>query len=194
MTPGDLEDWVRAAQSDIPPKIKHCALSYEEISQLIDYYRAKRLDVQLRFFDKRAGDNRRYDRLLRKLPPVLFFLSVGAVFAHFLVDIASGRHEYHSLSVVLIAFAAALPVLGGGIRNFGGVHEFVRNANLFTQAGETLRQQRAELDKLSDDPSRCTPDCTHAESVLRAMWRCEQRMEDEHREWMRLMLETEWYS
>ena len=31
------------------------------------------------------------------------------------------------------------------------------------------------------------------ERVLHTLWQCEQFMEDEHYEWLRLMLDAEWY-
>ena len=193
MTPADLERGDRGDRTDSSVELKDCLLDDDEIRRLIDYYRDRRLNTQMYFFRTRAGDNNKYDRLLKKVGPAFFFLSVAAVFAHLVVDIACG-HGLHSTSVALIAIAAILPVLGSGVRNFRGVYEFVRNARLFSRMRDSLRRQRDELDEMRKDPGYWPPGRTRAEAVLELMKRCEQSMENEHSEWMRLMLEAEWYS
>jgi hypothetical protein len=78
--------------------------------------------------------------------------------------------------------AACLPVLGAGIRTLHTASEGRRNAIRFQAKYYTLEKLREELQGVSD-----------ADTAFRLLWQCERLMDNEHREWLRLMIEAEWF-
>ncbi len=81
----------------------------------------------------------------------------------------------------MIVLAASLPVVGGAIRTFQGAHQFARN---------TYRYRAKALALSSIDAGLTHAAQTRAQFL--ALWFSEQTLENEHREWLRLMLEAEW--
>ncbi|HEX2171800.1 MAG TPA: DUF4231 domain-containing protein [Dehalococcoidia bacterium] len=152
------------------------------LTVLTDYYLRKRLDVQAKFFEDRARRNVRQDALTRRLPPALFFGSVLAALGHFSYDLATGDHGASTISVLLIVLAVVLAVIGAGVRTFRGAHEFARNTNRFRAKYIALSHLRDRL-RHETDPA----------SVCRDLWYSEQILESEHREWLRLMIDAEWF-
>jgi hypothetical protein len=166
-----------------PEKMSDCVIDDTSLKSLVNYYRDKRLKVQMQFFIDRAQRNKGRDKYTRNLPPVCFFLSVLCVLAHFVIDIFFNIHgNLHFLSILLIVLAASLPLLGAGVRTLRSAYEFARSASLF-QAKYTALQH---LDKRLQEETNCV-------EVLHALWHCEQFLADEHIEWLRLMIEAEWF-
>jgi hypothetical protein len=157
---------------------------------LVDYYLRKRLDRQADYFRERAGSNSRWDHYTKALPPLLFFGSVFCALAHFLVHISEigeksgaareGRIEW---SVVFTFFAAALPVVGAGLRTIRSAHEFARN---------TIRYQAKYV--VLHALSQRLRGGAEWDEVFRDLSVAEQVLESEHREWLRLMIEAEWFA
>ena len=90
-----------------------------------------------------------------------------------------------TLLVIAAAFAmlaAILPVLAAGIRTWRGAFEFGRNSLRFESMAHHLEHLLSELQK-SKSP----------EAMLAILRRGEYAMESEHRAWMRLMMEAEWF-
>jgi hypothetical protein len=83
---------------------------------------------------------------------------------------------------LLIVLAACLPVLGAGIRTLHTASERRRNAIRFQAKYYTLEKLRQELQQETD-----------ADAIFRLLSQCERIMEIEHREWLRLMIEAEWF-
>ncbi len=183
LTKSELHCWIEEDEIPEVPDIPVDALvDRDALRELTDYYQRKRLDVQTKFFEDRWRRNVRRDVLTRHLPPALFFGSVWAALAHFAVDIVTGTHGELLVSRLLIVFAVVLAVLGAGVRTYRGAHEFARNTNRFrakylalTHLGDRLRQET--------DPA----------VIFRDLWYCEQILESEHREWLRLMIDAEWF-
>jgi hypothetical protein len=139
------------------------------------------------YFDRQAERNGRFDRRTRLITPGLFFISVVLAYLHFIYDLirtSDHTNPAHpdSLSVLLIAAAIAIPVIGAGVRTWRTAYEFARNANLF-RAKHAALGQLAERVRRESDPT----------ALFYAMWCCEQILDAEHREWLRLMIEAEWF-
>lgn len=148
------------------------------LHELEDYYRRKRLHYQMDYI---SGAVKRYlerDQKTRLAAPVLFFGSVAFVLVHAAVELANGEN----LGKLFIFLAAALPALGAGYRSIRSAHESARNAS-------RDESNHYILSKLSDR-LRSAPD---AAAAFREMGFCEQIFEANHREWMRLMVEAEWF-
>ena len=169
-----LGEWVEQDTIPDPPlDLERGGPLTETLRSLVGYYGAKRLGVQIRYFTNRAGQNHFLDRISRPFSPVLFFLSVAAAGGHFLYDWLTGGHGNHLISTGLILLAAALPVIGGGVRTIRGAHEFARNRSRF-RAKEVALTHLAQRLRSETDPARIFAD----------LWCCEQILESEHREWL----------
>ena len=96
----------------------------------------------------------------------------------------------HTISIILIALAASFPVIGAGIRTLRSAHEFARLASLYRAKHNALKRISDTLDEIMNEKNRRAK---QDRAGVAHPWQCEQFMEDEHYEWLRLMLEAEWY-
>jgi hypothetical protein len=87
---------------------------------------------------------------------------------------------YSALGLALMA--AIFPIVAAGVRTWRGAFEFGRNSLRFESMAHHLEHLMSELDKAQ------TP-----EAKLAILRRGEYAMESEHRAWMRLMMEAEWF-
>jgi hypothetical protein len=177
------------ADVDKPPHaplpISTCALSPAALRALMGYYTAKRLTLQSAYFHERSMHYEGRDRKLRLLPAACFFLSVSFVLLHSLMDLLSkGDTRSHFFSIWLVWLAACLPVLGGGVRTYRSAHEFARSASLFHAKHHNLEDLKKELEHA---------DTNNPDDIMHLIWKCEDYLEREHREWLWLMLEAEWF-
>jgi len=177
--------------SDIPPGLSQCVVKEDELKALVDYFRDKRVNEQMAYFDNRAKSSKKINKYTQKLPPLLFFFSILAVFSHFVIDIFfKSVHEMHTTCIILIVLAASFPAIGAGIRTLRSAHEFARKASLFRAKYNALKSISDTLDEIMNEKTAVK---NKTEQVLHILWQCEQFMEDEHYEWLRLMLDAEWY-
>jgi hypothetical protein len=192
-TASSLREWVKCEKvREMPQDIENCPrqscmVTMDKIAPLVEYYQSRRLKVQTSFFEKRAKRNELIHVRTRNLPHLFFFGSVLAALAHFCIDIlskllASGQ-GMHTASVVLIVLAASLPVLGAGVRTWKSSHQYARSACLYWAKHDALENLAVKLKQSAD-----------AKEILRSLWLCENFLEGEHREWLRLMLEAEWFA
>lgn len=165
-----------------PSELADCVVETSELDALADYYFAKRIRYQRDYFQKRSKDYFFRERRLRPLPPWLFFLSIVAVFLHFLADLAPATPLMHTLSITFIASAAVLPVLGAGIRSYRQASELARSGSLFQAKAHALDDFGSRLTTVRKDPAK----------LLHVIHECEAFLRAEHREWLRLVLEADW--
>ena len=155
------------------------------VKELVDYYKTKRLQNQQRYFDRQALRRHRWERWTRNVSPTCFFLSIVAAFSHFLFEWLAGEsHEgwFHFLAGVFVLLAAALPVLAMGVRTFRAAHEFGRNKLRF----EGMSHFLSEILVLVETQES-------ASSVMPLLREAEIALDSEHRAWLRLMIEAEWF-
>jgi hypothetical protein len=86
------------------------------------------------------------------------------------------------VSLGLIVLGACFPVVGAGFRTLRMANEFGRNTLRFSAVSNRLNQLSHDLQK--------RPDLRAKHEILRDV---EKTLEDERREWMRLMFEAEWF-
>lgn len=181
LTPHAFEEWAEELGPLLPPASPHsCPLVDEPLRQLVEYYRAKRLVYQRKYFQSRV---RRYvplSFLTGWLAPTLFFASVAAVLVHFGLDVWAEGTSNPAWNHVFLFAAALLPVAGAGIRTLVAAHEFGRNKVRYRAKEVVLGY--------TDEHLR---NAVGADDKLREMEFCEQTLELEHLEWSRLMTETE---
>lgn len=176
-----LQGWI--AQGTIPevhpPPPTAGLLSPGNLEALIHYYRSKRLHYQMAYLSKAVRRDQKRDRHTRVVGPVLFFGSVTFVLAHLAVEIGRGTEDWSRLLSVV---AAALPAMGAGFRIHRAANEFARNAARFEAVHHILSALSERLRTAPDPPT-----------VFRELGFCEQTFESDLREWMRLMVEAEWF-
>lgn len=151
-------------------------------NELRDYYGTRRLQYQLDSFRRWANENVTLHSVTRYLPPFLFFGSVGAVLIHFWYDIKTKPEQLDSFSRWMILLAESLPVLGGAVRTFRSAYEFARNTHRHRAKAVTLTSIGSVLEH-----------ATEPRAQFLALWFSEQTLENEHWEWLRLMIEAEWF-
>jgi hypothetical protein len=202
----ELRTWAEEGMvPQAPVRGASCPAAPDDLHELIDYYIRKRLCNQMNWFNKRAQQLSHRDRVLKRLPPLLFFGSVFAALVHFtydeLVNLAGAPSQISLLgacievSIALILVAAILPVLGGGFRTLRSAYQFARNTSRYTAALEGLKPSYDALKAESQHLAATGGEVVQksASTILYHMWRCEQILEAEHREWLRLMMQAEWF-
>jgi hypothetical protein len=189
------------------------SIDKETLEQLLDYYHEKRLCYQLQYFERQAEQRRRWDELTRGVPIWLFFFSIGAALLHFLYDVESFRKlivepflhtfpaltpdevkvstktqggfysdKFDNVTLFLLLLAACLPVIGAAIRLLRTAHEFGRNTLRFEAASDELTILARDLQTQ-----------TEPRTILKTLHQIERTLQAERREWLRLMIEAEWF-
>jgi hypothetical protein len=181
MTSAEYREWAEELdRPERPHGTPACPLEGDALEQLVEYYRAKRLIFQKLYFHESSRRNDARDWLTGRLAPSLFFGSVACVLVHFGLDRFAVDSSPHVLGLVFIFLAVALPTFSGGVRFYCGSHEFARNKVRYRAKEVGL----AHLDEVLRRSSG-------ADEKIRDMDFCEHELGLEHREWSRLMIETE---
>ncbi len=150
---------------------------------LVDYYVRERLEPQLAYARKRARSNASLERSTWLVGPSFFLLSVLAAFGHFIYEAINESHDNpEAVGLILIFLAAALPAVGAGVRIIRGAFEFARNYSRFHGAATGLSQISERLRH-----------CADSSAIPTLLEQSEQVLAAEHREWLRLMMEAEWF-
>jgi hypothetical protein len=178
-----VHHWLQTDQLPLPPdSVLALTTPPPASAELLDYYLTRRLQFQHAFFQKRAAQNVKLHNITKYPSPVIFFLSVGVVLVHYLYDLSTNPEHLDTISRWMIVLAVSLPVFGGLFRTFRSAYEFARNTYRY----------RAKEDALSSIKSYVQPP-TGPRAEFLGMWASEQILETEHREWIRLMIEAEWF-
>ncbi|MCE5327481.1 MAG: hypothetical protein LLG01_13825 [Planctomycetaceae bacterium] len=177
MNESDVRRWMaRDHRKNQPP----CPANWPVLA-VRQLYLQHRLKPQMEYFAARARKGLHTERWSSRLAPAAFFASVAFVFSHFVYELMRGGHG-DLFSILLVLMAAALPLIGSGFRTLRGAFEFGRNALRFEANNASLARLVAHLEA-TNDPAVAAED----------MWACEQLLETEHRQWLHLMAESEWF-
>lgn len=190
----ELDSAVREPSPHGPFEGTQSQLPRGVLRSLTEYYLSKRLDPQKEYLANRTQRNE-FSDWIRAYLPWFFFLSIVAVFCKFFVHHVSPRWE-----ALLALLAALLPATAAGIRTWRSAFEFSRNKGRFEAAHRALRDLERRLlnegftaIELHDGHPVSDDEETDAYPILRDLSWCEHILESEHREWLRLMYETEWF-
>jgi len=82
----------------------------------------------------------------------------------------------------MLMLAACLPVIAAAIRLLCTAHEFGRNTLRFRATSDELNQLLVRLEKVADPRAK-----------LEILHKTERALQAERREWLRLMIEVEWF-
>lgn len=186
---------------DDPPAVKQDAQVQASLYELARHYVKQRLASQAKYFFTQSRKKNAVDAPLRLLPPALFFLSIFFALLHFtaaghdhVVGWIANRKHLKDAQLFLwdkrfwILCAAILPVLGSLFRLLRSAFEYSRNTARFRAKYRALEQLMSKLE-VAMEPAQPL----HAEEIVRYMWKGELLLEHEHREWLRLMKEAEWF-
>jgi hypothetical protein len=195
---GDLDRTIEQAllpeqESDTP------AIPVATLLKLVEYYLSKRLNPQKEYLANRAQKNAFWDgRAVRHVNAILLFLSVLAALTQLTINapdvFTSPPPRVTVLNVVFATLgAASLPVVAAMIRTLRMAFEFSRNRSRFMAAHDALAQLEERL--LHHLLWGRRPEASPEKSVvmLRDLQTCEFVLRSEHQEWLRLMLEAEWF-
>jgi hypothetical protein len=205
----ELKVWLG---EDMPPEVRAPSLprwpDEKARTAFVDYYRRKRLNNQRDYFARKAKQHSASDRSTKPWPPWLFYGSVTAVLIHLLLDginfylRGQGEPKAGDLvriwSAVFVYLAAALPTIGAGVRTYRTAHEFARNTSRFQAKHHALCELERRLSEVLNEVPSATRAAAQsplhdADAVLRELGFCEHVLESDHREWLRLMVEAEWF-
>ncbi len=199
-------DWsVEEDPHDRPPPAYKIKAGQEGLRELIDYYFQKRLKTQKRYFGDRSRRHDKSNWYTRLPPPILFFVSVLFALLHVLIEVSSGLRGDEAaasaqtkslVAVIFIAAAAILPVCGGGIRTARAAFEFSRHTLRFRAKYNALSklEESLELHREALSHPKSRPEVEGATAIYGDLWMCEHVLEHEQREWLRLMIEAEWFA
>jgi hypothetical protein len=151
------------------------------------YFTKNLIANQIRYFSQQADERELSDRFIRHLPHLLFFLGVISVAMHFILDYSIGDDGWYFISNILIFFGVAFPIIGIGVRTYRSAHEFARSAAIFKANENRLLDMNSTMESLLKDPQG------KKMQILSLLNMCEDLLEEEHYEWLRLMAESEWF-
>ncbi len=188
-----LEPEAKGPAPEEPSAVARQPLLGRPLRQLVEYYLIKRLYPQMEYFKARIESDESENRWLHRLAPDLFFLSVIGAVAHLLFRALSHwQPPSRSWSIYAALAAACLPAMAAAVRTLRSAFEYSRNKSRFEMAYSALSSVEVAL---TDSRNRLASDSVAVDSaaVLQEMWWCEHILLIEHYEWLRLMVETEWY-
>ena len=186
-----VEAW--SVGGDVDPAVpsgSKCDPQSGSFGALVLYYQYKRIQFQAQYFERRMGDYQgKIPRWLRPADLPVFFFSVFLVVVHIVAQhyadrlIFLTRAHWGAAAVWFGASAAILPILSLGIHALVGAFELPRSASL------CLAKKQA----LESAAMRLRQDSGNALATIGHMSNVEHFLEHEHREWLRLIIETKWF-
>lgn len=178
-------------ESDVNFKLNFIPCNFhrdvEAIKVVVDYYRKKRIKFQMDYFIESARKKERIDKPLQNIPTILFFLGVFMAGADFFLYKSLETSHFSFTSKVMIILAAGFPILGLAIRTFRSSGEFNRSANIFKTKAKKLKEFDDLLDKEFNKSDKIIV------KISSLLIQCENLLEEEHYEWLRLMNDSEWF-
>jgi len=184
--------WKKNRPGTVETRMRRPTADARDFDAIVEHYKKKRLERQLKYFFEKSEKTMEGDEITKYLPPAMFLASIACAVLHlFLSGVGYfGEHvfEWHSMEwepksgLILITLAALFPVLGAAIRTHRSANEFSRNSVRFNAVYQELQEISDYLNSPPDPAVK-----------LAKLKRCEETLEDEHREWLRLMDEAEWY-
>jgi hypothetical protein len=148
---------------------------------LTSLYCEVRLRGQARYFSDRSRSHRRLDRWTRRIPLSAFILSVAAALGHFARDVVIRDSEV-GVGLWLLCAAAGIPILAGAVRIIRAALEPARNSSRYHGKHKLIEGLIRRIQHEDRGTGALFRDYLHGEQLLEA----------EHREWLRLMVESEW--
>jgi hypothetical protein len=175
-----LDSWTAHGTA---PTVREAPQSVHQMlaEEIRSYYQHKRLATQLQYLRTNFPQERRREKSTKYAGPILFYASVGVIFAHTVLDFGANAPK-ESWMRLIVFLAASLPAFAAAVRTHRAAREYGRNALRHEATYHTLRELEDRLAKESAPAG-----------IFRTIGFCEQVLEADTREWMRLMKEAEWF-
>lgn len=159
-----------------------------QVRRLLEYYRRKRLDFQLRYFERKMGEKLSW--LENSLwQPVFFFFGLGLSAVNLILERPWIQSSDETLTHTLVFGSLLLPFGWGAMRTLRGAHERVRNQARSHARYDSLAEIRKSLDaEVGRDPEHFDPT-----KIFGYLYLCEGLLAADQHEWLRLMTEAEAY-
>jgi hypothetical protein len=180
----DVKAWLKTDRAPRPraiPADADLSVSAAAIRELRAYYRDTRLAAQLEYLAGKAEARSHRREIIGRTPQLLFFATAAIILVHFVLDLSLGEGAPVT-AVVLVLVAVLLPALGAMLRTIFSAYEMGRNATRSTAKLRALDEMSAPIRE--DDEPR---------AILHNLWLCEYIIESDQREWLRLMIDAEWF-
>ncbi|HLV86626.1 MAG TPA: RyR domain-containing protein [Candidatus Sulfotelmatobacter sp.] len=180
----DMEDWLKKEHVLQKPLVpSESEFVSHDLRTLAEHYLKTRLEIQSNYFSKQSKRDSLWNWQSQDHVPMLFAASICFAVAHFAVERWHLAPEQNGRFLTLLA--ACFPVIGAGVRALRGISEPSRNNLRFTAKCNALKELIEELEREMAGPAKSS-------ELVRLLWKGEQILEGEHREWLRLMMEAEW--
>jgi hypothetical protein len=186
----ELKDCIESDTiSSPPPDLSGCGFDEGYLNELVHYYQAKRLKIQIDYFEKRASDLESWDKFPRRVVSACFILSVFFLFGHYIIDLTFLKNTawMEDISGFFLLCVLLLPILALSFRTFRSSSESARSASLFRSKRNALMDFNECLIEENRKKIRDWP------QIINIIWECENYLENENREWLRIMFEAEWF-
>ncbi len=192
-TESEMKGWCRHTHLPVVGGLDR-ALSPAFVDAMKRYYVGYRLNDQLGYFLDMAERREQLNAVTRILPAIGFATAVLLSFIQLVVEafkVGSERQateagieasQFATPERWLLFFILILPAAGAAARLLRTAFEFARNRQRFVMTAAELDRARGWLDVA------VTPG-----DVAIAMAKAEHALEQEHRAWLELMLEAEWF-
>jgi len=191
----DLQDVVENETiSQPPPDISGCNFDEKYLTEFIRYYYDKRLKTQIDYFEARAIQLEGMDDLPRRVVSACFILSVFFLFGHYIIDFminfpffSKTQSFFHGFSLILLLLTLLIPILALTFRTLRSSNEVARSASLFRSKRNALKEFEIQLHEETKENKYSWS------KILYIIWECENNLQKENREWLRIMNDAEWF-
>jgi hypothetical protein len=128
--------------------------------------------------------------LPRRVVSACFILSVFFLFGHFIIDFlinspffSKTQSFFHGVSLILFLLTLLIPILALTFRTLRSSNE----VSLFRSKRNALKEFEIRLNEETKKNEYSWS------KILYIIWECENHLEKENREWLRIMNDAEWF-
>jgi hypothetical protein len=187
---------VSEATFPIAPEFPDCPLLIHNLTPLLDYYTEKRLKFQISYFKNRLESFEKTDKQTKWITNTLILMSIVFALIHVVIDLVLidawkwqniflPQVSFPQVSTWSIFLSITSAILVASFRTWRSSTEVGRNA-VFFRAKYLALQDFSR--RMKDEIERKSPDVI---AVMKLLWECENFLEEENHEWLRIMIEAE---
>lgn len=178
----------RDALPDLPATSECGRVEPPALARLLEYYRRKRLDFQLHYFEHKMREKA---SLLENalLQPFFFFFGLGLGMVNLLLESPLVQSGNETLLHGLVFGSLAFPFGWAAIRTLRGANERSRNQARSHARYDSLAEIRRSLDAATAGK----PADWDLPMIFGYLYLCEGILSSDQHEWLRLMKEAEAY-
>ena len=171
-----------------PPSTSGCSFEDGYLRDLIQYYNEKRLETQIRYYDKRANELERQNNRFRLIFKLFFILGYTFVVFQIIINntILKEYASFQMLKIIIALTFLIIPILIFAVRTLRSSTEVSRSALLYRAKRNALFDFR---NRLSNEIEQSTHNWG---VIIKILWECENHLQGANREWVRILKAAEW--